>query len=231
MLAMYEVQAGTLPDDAKADAIAEIVISLWGQAEVDAAFYAALRMRPAVASAVTTPARRFIGSAERLTQQIGDHSTLEWSGVVIGYCKAVEAECLSRLIEPLKERLGEPGTQDLTDPDFGRIAAYCDRRAKAPELGSIRHFLTTAAHSKSRAASSPMLKAFASMKAEWSEPGWLEQDNGAQSALLTLTTDFRNRAAHIDELTAQDAAECRDLVLGQTGIIELLISSTTPRAA
>jgi hypothetical protein len=32
-----------------------------------------------------------------------------------------------------------------------------------------------------------------------------------------LTTDFRNRAAHIDELGKQDYVSCRELVLGPEG--------------
>ncbi len=80
LLSIYEVKAGTQPEDAKADALAEIVLEFWHPVEAEAAFHAAVRGRSMLAENVAAPSRRFIGSAERLARQIGARSSLDWSG-------------------------------------------------------------------------------------------------------------------------------------------------------
>ena len=44
--------------------------------------------------------------------------------------------------------------------------------------------------------------------------------------LCCLTTTFRNRAAHIDELGKEDYLGCRDLVIGDRGIVWRLLVAT-----
>ena len=116
----------------------------------------------------------------------------------------------------------------MNDKDIGRIASYCvGRTAKPPELGVIQHFLATTAHSKKRAATSPLLQAFRTHIAGHADSHWLVASDGACSVLEILTRDFRNPAAHLDELSAADFERCRSLIVGNSGILERLIESTS----
>jgi len=46
------------------------------------------------------------------------------------------------------------------------------------------------------------------------------------SGIQALTTNYRNKAAHTDELEEQDYQKCKDLVFGDNGIIwDLILSS------
>ncbi len=174
-------------------------------------------------------ARRFIDSAEQLSSFLTGLS-LDWSGVVITYCKALELEGVERLVEPLRGRLRQDGVpkDDLEDKDIGRIARYCVGRGDTPpELGVIQHFLATAAHSKQRAQRSVVIRTFRGLVADWPGGAWILEDDGAIGGLSRLTREFRNRAAHTGELGEEDAAGCRDLVIGPEGLLPALVRATS----
>jgi hypothetical protein len=107
------------------------------------------------------------------------------------------------------------------------VAAFCpDPTRKPPELGVFSHFLQTVIHSQDRRATSILLTNFLKLAAEWTGSHWLLEPNGFYSALILLTTRFRNRAAHIDELGRQDYVGCRDLIIGSEGVLWKLVLAT-----
>lgn len=67
------------------------------------------------------------------------------------------------------------------------------------------------------------------MVANWPHSAWLCAGSGAVLALATLTTRFRNRAAHSDELSRIDYDEAKVFVIGPEGILWHLISATLDR--
>lgn len=48
-------------------------------------------------------------------------------------------------------------------------------------------------------------------------------------ALVLLTTNFRNRAAHVDELSKADYDDSRDFVIGSNGLLWRLATVTVER--
>ncbi len=62
--------------------------------------------------------------------------------------------------------------------------------------------------------------------AQWTGSQWLLDPNGLHRALVSLTMNFRNRAAHIDELGKTDYAACRELVIGDDGALWRLLVAT-----
>ncbi|WP_332699969.1 hypothetical protein, partial [Halalkalibacter lacteus] len=52
-------------------------------------------------------AERFIESAALLASLLGEAADVDWSGVVIGYCKATEVEAVRRIVDPFRRRISQ----------------------------------------------------------------------------------------------------------------------------
>jgi hypothetical protein len=227
LLSLYEIKAGTSADDQRADELAAAllsVVALDDQRQAERLFRASEKR----ADSLFSEALRFIATAEHVASQLNADPQLEWSPAVIGLCKTVEAVVVSRILLPLAE---EAGRQDLSvdksDKDIGRVAAFCqDPNRKAPELGAFAHFLQTAIHSQQRRQTSALLGSFLRLAAGWTGSNWLLDPNGLHRALTVLTSNFRNRAAHIDELGREDYLDCRELVIGPEGVVWRLLLAT-----
>ena len=171
---------------------------------------------------------RFIATAEYVAGHLQADPQLEWSPAIIGLCTAIEAEIVSRILRPLSAKAsGDDLAADKADKDIGRVAAFCsDATRKPPELGTFAHFLQTFIHSQHRRVASALFRSFTSLTADWIGSHWLWEPKGLHQALTTLTSEFRNRAAHIDELSKEDYAACRDLVIGLDGMLWKLVLAT-----
>jgi len=226
LLSVYEIKGGTAADDEKAEQMALALLSLVAvddQRHSERLFLASETR----AKRLSPEALRFVATAEHLAAQLRSEPELEWSPVVIGFCKAVEVEVLNRLIRPLAQRsAGEDLSGDKKDKDIGRVAAFCaDQSRKPPELGVFAHFLKTIIHSQRRRQESMIINAFLSLMAESTGSQWMLDPHGLHQMLATLTVDFRNRAAHVDELSEADYRQCRELVVGPEGTLWKLVIS------
>jgi hypothetical protein len=147
---------------------------------------------------------------------------LEWSPAVIGLCKAFEAEVVSRILRPLAVRASrEDLSSDKNDKDIGRVAVFCadSTRKPPPALGTFSHFLQTVIHSTQRRETSVLLRCFLKLTADCTGSHWLLEPDGLHATLAVLVDNFRNRAAHIEELGRQDYLDCRELVIGSEGAL------------
>jgi hypothetical protein len=229
LLALYEIKVGTDAHDKRADALGAALLAVVGvddQREAERLFRASERR----AERLSPEALRFIATAEHVAAQLQGEPQLEWSPAVIGLCKAVEAEVVGRILLPLAAQTrGMDLTADKSDKDIGRVAAFCaDSNRKPPELGAFGHFLQTIIHSEQRRATSALVGGFLRLVAQWTGSNWVLDPKGFHAALAWLTTEFRNRAAHIDELGKEDYGRCRALVIGPDGIVWRLLVATEP---
>ena len=227
LLSLYDIKAGTGPDDERAEALASALLSVVAvddQRKSEQLFKASEKR----ASFLSPETLRFVATAEHVARQLGADPQLEWSPAVIGLCKAVEAEIVGRILRPLSVRASrEDLSADKGDKDIGRIAAFCaDSGRKPPELGTFSHFLQTVIHSQQRRQTSALICSFLKLTSEWTGSHWLLDPDGLYRSLGDLTGKFRNRAAHIDELGKQDYMSCRELVIGPYGILWSLVVST-----
>jgi hypothetical protein len=229
LLSLFEIKAGTEADDQRAEGLAAALLSV---VAVDDQRQAErlLRASERRAERLSPEAVRFIATAEHVAATLQAEPQLEWSPPVIGLCKAVEAEVVSRILRPLAMRSsGEDLALDMSDKDIGRVAAFCvDQRRKPPELGTFAHFLQTAINSRHRRETSRLLRCFLSLLAGWTGSQWILDPAGLHGALVSLTVNFRNRAAHIDELGKADYSACRDLVIGDGGALWRLLVASEP---
>jgi len=227
LLSLHEIKAGTAPDDERADKLALALLSIVG---VDAQRQAErlFKVSEARTERLSEESLRFIASAEYVAKHLEANPQLEWSAAVIGLCKAVEIEVVRRILQPLASHLvGTDLSEDRADKDLGRIAAYCaDASRKPPELGAFAHFLQTVIHSSHRRATSTLITGFLRLTMNWTGSNWLLDIDGFHAALVALTLNFRNRAAHIDELGQSDYDGCRSLTVGSEGALWRLLLAT-----
>ena len=227
LLSLYEIKAGTEAEDLRAEQLADALLSI---VPVDQQRQAELLFRASDnrAEALSPESSRFIATAEHVAAQLELNAQLEWSPAVIGLCKAVEAEIVCRILRPLATLAGtEDLTVDKSDKDIGRVAAFCtDPRRKPPELGSFAHFLQTVFHSEQRRQTSKLINCFFQLSSAWTGSTWLLLPDGLHGALKHLTETYRNRAAHIDELSRSDYLGCREVTIGSQGVVWKLITST-----
>ena len=223
---LYKVKSGTSTDDEKVEQIAALLLAA---AKVDEQRQAErlLLVSEGRSNSLSSEALRFLATTEYLAPRLRSEVDLDWSPVIIGLCKAVETEVVNHLIRPLIQLTASLDlASDKKDTDIGRVAAFCaDPDRKPPELGAIAHFLQTVVHSQQRRKSSELIRAFLRLVADCSGSQWLLDSHGLRQAIITLTTEFRNRAAHIDELAEADYRRCHELVVGSEGILWRLVAS------
>lgn len=228
LLSIYEIKAGTAADDERADKLIRALFSLTTidqQREAERAFRASNER----ADDISAEARRFIATAEYVAEHLKPKSNLlEWSPPIIGLCKAVEVEIHHRVIIPLKDiTVGKNLDDDKRDKELGRVAVFCSgQRQTPPELGTIAHFLQTVIHSKQRRTTSTLIGCFLRLATKWTGSEWFLTPDGLYRSLTLLTKSFRNRAAHTDELSEEHYMNCRDLVVGTSGVLWKLLLST-----
>ena len=227
LLSLYEIKAGTAEDDQRAEQLADALLSLITvdqQRQAERAFIASERR----AEILSPEAVRFIATAEHVAGQLESNPQLEWSPAVIGLCKAVEAEVVCRILRPLAIMAGSENlSEDKNDKDIGRVATFCvEPKRKPPELGAFAHFLQTVIHSQERRQTSRLICCFLRLAGEWTGSTWILEPEGLHRALTVLTGNYRNRAAHIDELARSDYVGCREATIGSRGVVWKLVLST-----
>jgi hypothetical protein len=220
LLSLYEIKAGTAADD---DRVEELAALLLTSVSMDKQRHAErlLLTSETRAKRLSPKALRFLATAEHLAVQLGSKPELEWSPAIIGLCKAVEVEIVNRLIRPLAQQAAAQDlANDRKDNDIRRIADFCaDPNRRPPELGRFAHFLKTVIHSRCHRDTSVLVGVFLKLARSWTGSQWLLDPHGLHHALTILINDFRNKAAHIDELGESDYRKCRELVIGSEGAL------------
>jgi len=229
LLSLYQTPAGMSADDERVDELAAALLAALSLEEAREAerLYRAAESR---AQTLSPAALQFVASAEYVSSGLQAAPQLDWSGAVICLSKAVEVELISRFLEPLRrETQGMDLSADVDDKDLKTVARYCAGRTdRSPEIGSLNHFLLTAISSSRRRGTSPTVRAFLHLASEWSGSSWVLDRAGLHSALDALTTQFRNPAAHTDCLDRYDYQACRDVVVGQGGVLWRLAIAVQP---
>jgi hypothetical protein len=232
LLSIYDIKAGQTAIDDKAERLIEVLIKLVGEDKIREQTLR-INLLTNKAKFLSPTTLRFFATSECVAETLTNEPNLDWSPAIIGLCKAFELELIERLINPLKKfcKTLSFTEQDLKDKDFGKIANYCSGKPiKSPELGVVNHFVATAVNSKERLETSNFLKlGFKGFLSKLPNHNWIIDKNGLSNGIIQLTTNFRNKAAHTDELEALDYQKCKDLVFGENGIIWDLIISTEKR--
>lgn len=220
LLKLYNVKAGTGPHDKRVEELVSLLhsrVSVYEQQQAERLLVAS----EARASRLSPEALRFLATSEYLAKQLLPELDLEWSPVIIGLCKAVEMEIVNCLIRPLAQQtISLDLKDDREDKDIGRVTIFCaNPDSKPPELGAVTHFLQTVTHSKNRRSTNKLILTFLDLASNWTGSQWILDPQGLQKVAAKLSTEFRNKAAHIDEMSKEDYRRCRELVIGSEGIL------------
>lgn len=229
LLSIYDIKAGQTGIDEKVEQLLEVLIKLVDDNKLREQS-TKINLQSNRAKFLTPTTMRFFATSEYVAETLTKEPNLDWSPAIIGLCKAFELELVERLVNPLKDycQAVSFSEQDLKDKDFGKIASYCSGKPmKSPELGVINHFISTAVNSKERLESSNFLKlGFKGFLSKIPNHSWIIDKSGLSNGIQALTTNYRNKAAHTDELEEQDYQKCKDLIFGDSGIIwDLILSS------
>ncbi|MBX2905771.1 MAG: hypothetical protein KF744_07030 [Taibaiella sp.] len=229
LLSIYEIKSGSRTFEEKSDELSQLLLKLADEHSVKQQSNK-IAIKQNQAKFLSPSSMRFFATAEVVANTLTKETDLDWSPAVIGICKAFEFEIVEKFLDKLREACSVLPMEesDIKDKDFGRVASYCFRKmAKSPELGSISHFLITAMNSKERLDKSEFLKnGLKPFIAKRPNANWLIDKNGLASSIEMLTKSFRNKAAHTDELNANDYESCKELVFGEKGVMwELLVAT------
>jgi hypothetical protein len=229
LLSIYEIKNGQIEIDDKVEQLLSVLIHLVdinrirGQSE-------RLLLQKNKSQYLTSAALKFFATSECVAETLTKEFDLDWSPAVIGLCKVFELELIERFLDPIKAICGSiVFTEiDLQDKDYGRVVKYCAGRAtRPPELGTIRHFILTVINSKDRIEHSDFLRlGFKNFINKRPNSDWIIDNNGLSNAIENLTLNYRNKAAHTDELEQADYLECKKLLFSDNGILWHLIQST-----
>jgi hypothetical protein len=229
LLSIYEIKVGQTEIDVKLEKLTEVLIKLVDESKIRNQTIK-INLQSNKTKFLKPTTMRFFATSECVANTLTKEANLDWSPAVIGLCKAFELELIERLINPLKEFCQTINFSeiDLKDKDFGKIANYCyGKSIKSPELGVVNHFITTAVNSKERLEHSNFLNlGFKGFLSKLPNHNWIIDKKGLSSGIQLLTTNFRNKAAHTDELEEEDYLNCKNLIFGNDGIIWDLILST-----
>lgn len=231
LLSLFEIPAGDESDDEHFEALAAALLAALTAEEAREA--ARLYLAAETRSEVLSPeAFRFVSTAEYVGAQLGTVQQMDWSPAIIGLCKAVEIELVRRYVEPLRRATsGLDLAQDIGDRDLRAIARYCaGQTGKSPEIGTFAYFLQTAISSVQRRETSPLVNAFMGLASSWTGSSWILDRGGLYSALNALTGQFRNPAAHADEMDQLDYEACREVVVGTDGLLWRMALAVQPHA-
>ena len=227
LLSVYKIKAGAKGDDERSEALASALIATVAREDRREA-ERLYRTNERRAAHLAPKAVLFIATAEHVAAKLQSEPQLEWSPAVIGLCKAVEFEVVSRILIPLAESSMDADLSvDRNDKDLKRVVNFCmDQSRPTPELGAFAHFLQTVIHSRRRRETSTIIRRFLQLAGDWTGSNWILDPASFHQSLNTLTRNFRNRAAHIDELGEHNYLRCRELVIGAQGVIWKLVEST-----
>lgn len=224
LLSVWEIKRGHQDDGEKAEALADLLLSIYNKNKISE-LEKIYEIRDSRARHISDNSLRFLATSEHLAENMPED--LDWSPVIIGLCKAFETEVTIKILYPLSKRLSETNLSiDKSDKDLGRIAKFLSGEGKAPEMGTFAHFLQTLLNSISRRSTSQVVKEMFNLFQDWPRSSWISDINGLYTQITKLTRDFRNRAAHTEVLTRADYEACRELVIGDNGMLWKLALTT-----
>lgn len=158
----------------------------------------------------------YLIQAEYLSDSIVFHSGVDYSPFVMQISRAVESELLHKVFIPFtnfirKEnpRINQIYSYDFNNRDTEFFVKRLSRNETSYTLGNMHHILKRTGDASSRA-SSDLARDFYKYLSENFAIGLIESD--FLDDVIELITKYRNKSAHVDILTKEQAQDCKHLV-------------------
>jgi len=227
LISLYEIRS-KLETNENLSALEKHIHQMWSQYQKE---LSNIELEISKKYSYESATNKFLATAEYLKRNLPDDEFLEWSPAIICLCKAVENELIHKFINPLKTIAKN---EDLTSSNFDKRTQNIEKyifgaKDTPPEVGGVAFFTELLAKSQNFRASSPTLQILKIFSAKRPFASWFYSENGASKPLSELVKEFRNKAAHISDLTRQDFLECEKLTLMSNGILEKIVTSAAER--
>ena len=220
ILARHPAPRGSNSSDSRARAVAvEVEVSIERAEEVGRRIAVEHGLR------LTPLGVRHLGTARIVADHLDGLDAgvpVLWSPVVSALSSSLEVELRYRVIDRMRDVLLAGSRRDMNLPsEYAKFAAYCKAEPGSGrmEMGAIARFLSLASTDARSATPSQIGRLFrklleASPKAEWlGDPGALAGEIGA------FTREFRNPAAHGEEIDRAAGQRCLTYVAGDGGLL------------
>ncbi|WP_370089410.1 BPTD_3080 family restriction endonuclease [Ekhidna sp.] len=157
----------------------------------------------------------FLLSAEHLNDTIVTQMIDDYSPYVLQMSRAVESELLLNVFEPftvhirtIHPRVEEVYTYEFNNKDFKSMAEMLSQNRTNYTLGAMHHFLRKAGYPDF--SNSQLGQDFYEFTVESFDKALFEAD--FLDDVIELIKTYRNKSAHVDVLTKEQAQDCRHLI-------------------
>jgi len=220
ILSRHPAPRGAASTDSRAKALAvEVEVSIERAEAVGRRLAAEHGLR------LTTLGDRHLGTARIVADHLEGFDAafpVLWSPVVSALSSSLETELRYRVIDRMRDVLLARSGPELSLPgEYAKFAAYCSAQPGSGrmEMGAIAHFIARAAADARGDSPTQVGRLFrklleTSPKAEWvGDPGALAAEIGA------FTREYRNPAAHGEEIARDAGQRCLTYVAGDRGLL------------
>lgn len=157
-----------------------------------------------------------------------------WSPVVSALSSALEVELRDRVIDRMRDVLIGRFGPDLTLPnEYAKFAAYCKAQPGSGrmEMGAIARFLASAATDARGSTPSQLGRLFRKLLDASAKPEWLGDPGALAAEIQDFTRDYRNPAAHGEEIARDMGQRCLSYVAGDGGLLWRVVNAVPARIA
>ncbi len=155
-----------------------------------------------------------------------------WSPVVSALSSALEVELRYRVIDRMREVFIRRFGSDLALPgEYAKFTAYCKAQPGTGrmEMGAIARFLASAAADARSDAPSQLGRLYRKLLDASPKPEWLGDPGALAAEIKEFTRDYRNPAAHGDEIAHDAGQRCLTYVAGDGGLLWRVVYAAPAR--
>jgi hypothetical protein len=155
-----------------------------------------------------------------------------WSPVVSALSSALEVELRYRVIDRMREVLISRFGPDLAlSGEYAKFSAYCKAQPGSGrmEIGAIARFLASAATDARSSSPSQLGRLFRKLLDASPRPEWLGDPGALAAEVSAFTRDYRNPAAHGEEIARDAGQACLTYVAGDGGLLWRVVSALPVR--
>ncbi len=155
-----------------------------------------------------------------------------WSPVVSALSSALEVELRYRVIDRMREVLISRFGPDLAlSGEYAKFSTYCKAQPGSGrmEIGAIARFLASAATDARSSSPSQLGRLFRKLLDASPRPEWLGDPGALAAEVSAFTRDYRNPAAHGEEIARDAGQACLTYVAGDGGLLWRVVSALPVR--
>jgi hypothetical protein len=230
ILSRHPAPRGSDRTDSYADAMAvEVEVSIRRAMAVGRRLAAEHGLR------LTELGERHLGTARIVADHLGsldDTLPVLWSPVVSALSSTVEVELRHRLIDRMRDvLLARSALIGDLPGEYTKFVAYCKAKPGSGrmEMGAMARFLASVAIDSRQATPTQVGRDFRKLLETSPKAEWLGDPNGLATEITAYAREFRNPAAHGEEIGRDVGRRCLAYVAGDDGLLWRVVYAVPAR--